>query len=715
MREYKEVLGRLRKDIEHKFSQAEIPPNQDTTSLSFRTFKQEQKEEFSLNTTYEKYCAFSAKFLGFISFGKKTEESLHDEIEIAGINVTPRGVIASAFMTQLISLLIGFPFLFLGFLNFAFFIVCTGAFLGAVSYTYPGFRSELTKINAQQESLLAILYMTIYMRVNPILENAMYFASQHLKGPIGKDLKQCLWLVDNEKVGSLEEAIQYFIPLWVKRNVDFVKSLLILYSVLEQTSKENQIKILDKALDTILQSTYERMKHYSHDLQIPVTVLHTFGLMLPLVGLIAFPMLSIFMADSIRISYLFFGYIIVLPMLLFFFIRRVISKRPGAFSYPDISNNPYVPPQGMYKLKLRDKTYLVPVLSVALAIALLIVLPGVNHIFFSTLPTYLKMREKDFPEEVIIPEGMENELTIQSILLTLTIPLGLAVGVALFFYGRSVQRMKVREDVVEIEEDLPGALFQFSNQFTEKIPIEQAVENFVNEYVLLNLKKRSIFLFFSAILDRIQDEGVTFAQAIFDKKGVIIRYPSVLLREIAWIISEGERKGAQIVFNIVNKISIYLDNLKKIKELIYDLLAEVVSSINMQARFLAPFIAGIVGSLTTVIIRALVEMAKKLSSIMGLLRIGTSGVRDSNFFSGFIEFSQIIPPTMFQVLVGIYMVETVFLLSFLANGVENGFDAVSRDMTIARNMTMAIIVYVLISVVSTLALTSLVGRGTAMT
>ena len=65
-------------------------------------------------------------------------------------------------------------------------------------------------------------------------------------------------------------------------------------------------------------------------------------------------------------------------------------------------------------------------------------------------------------------------------------------------------------------------------------------------------------------------------------------------------------------------------------------------------------------------------------------------------------------------MVGIYTVEVVVLLSILANGVENGFDEVSRDNHIARNTIVAIIVYIFITIVGVVALSNLIQKGSAL-
>ena len=678
------------------------------TSATYQEFEKTEERRFRPNSFYEKYCSMAGRYLSFLKPGKNKERDFWDSIIVSGMHVTPQQAWAATFMTFFLAIFLGIPFFIMGIRDFCFFLWFTGAFFAYIVYSYPEYQAQITRIKVQQESLLAMLYMTIYLKVNPVLENAIYFASQHLNGPFGRDLKQLMWLMESGKASTVAEATEFFMPLWTKRNPDFVKSFLILRSILNQSDEENQSRILNKALDTLLNETYEKMKHYSHDLQGPVMILQTFGMMLPLIGLIAFPMISVFMADQINITYLFFTYIVILPSLLFFFTSRLISKRPGAFSHPDITHNPFIPPLGYYKFKIGKLNKLVPLMPIAIILALLIMLPGVLHFINNTIPAYMEGRALSKTDTIPEFGPLANEYTWQSMLIMITIPIGLAVGIIFYCYFNSVQRVKIREQILEIEDDLPESLFQLGNQFTERIPVEDAVKNFVLEYDRLNLRKRSIYLFFSEILQKMQNVGMTFGDAIFhSREGVLVRYPSVLLKEIAWILVEGARKGAQILYNVTTKISVYLGSVKKIKELLYDLLAETVTSINVQAKFLAPFLAAVVGSLTFVIVRALWLMTLQLDAIIKTLSLGV--VNAGDILGGLFNLTRVTPPTMFQAMVGVYLIEAVYLLSNLANGVENGFDNVSRQATVARNMLYAIIVYVLISLVGVLVMNQLVN------
>jgi hypothetical protein len=706
-------IDEIENEVKRRLTTGPSESHNEFVSKQFNTFTEEEKEEVALSTFFEKYADFSSKVLPFIDVKDESQPQIYEDLQIAGMNVKPRQVITSSVFTAIFGVLCSIPFIILGWIDFAFFVICTGLFLAYVAYTYPSYSSQITKIKAQQESLLALLYITIYMRVNPVLENALAFATEHLNGPLGKDLKRILWLLDGGKISSIHDGLHMYMELWLKRNPDFVKSFMILISVIVQPDKEHQSAILDKALSTLLQDTYEKMKYFAHELRNPVMIINTFGLMLPLIGLIAFPMISVFMSADIKISYLFFGYIIILPALIYFFSSRIISKRPGAFSAPDISSNPKIPPPGKYRLSIRNKTYLIPVLPVAIFLALLIMSPGLMHITTKTLPAF--RNAMSLPKTASPPADLAAEYELSSMFITLSIPVGLAIGIFIYFYGRSSQKIKLRNDIIEIEDDLNSSLYQIANQFTENIPVEIAVENFIMNYQVMNLKKKQIFTLFDKILSKMKRMGMTFSQAIFHPQyGVITEYPSTLLKEIMWIFTESARKGAQVIYNIMEKIAVYLDNAKKIKELIYDLLEETVSSVRSQAKFLAPFIAAIVGSLTLIIVKSLYQMLKRLEDVMNAFAGGTMG-NDTGFFTDFINFTQMTPPPLFQVLVGIYTVEAVILLSMLASGVENGFDEIARDEEIAKNVMVAIIVYVFISIVGSVMLNNLVGKGISST
>ena len=413
-------------------------------------------------------------------------------------------------------------------------------------------------------------------------------------------------------------------------------------------------------------------------------------------------MISVFMSESINVSYLFFGYIVMLPALIFFLSQRAISKRPGAFSAPDISNVPGVPPKNHYLLRLKDGSEkLIPLIPVSIIVALLIMTPGLLHLFFQTIPVYYEGKRAP---PGFVPEGVSLEYEMSAVVSVMTIPIGIAIGLFILLYGRSIQKKRLRDNVVEIEDDLAVSLFQIANQFTENVPVEIGITKFVEHYDLLNLKKRQIYAFFSKVLTKMRSTGRTFSQAVFNsQEGVILEYPSVLLKEIMWIITESAKKGSEVVYNILMKVSIYLDNVRKIKELIYDLLHDTVTSIRFQARFMAPFISAMVASLTLVIVESLYRIFQTIQQLMKSLLSSIGGTAGGDFFTNMINFAKITPPTMFQTLVGIYLIEAVALLSILANGIENGADSLGEKYFVGQSLIKSTLIYIAIAFLVTLA------------
>ncbi|MBI4439206.1 hypothetical protein HY640_04700 [Candidatus Woesearchaeota archaeon] len=681
-------------------------------SSEFRAFVQEERQLLQVKTWYERFCRASSQVLPFIRPGKGAEARLNETLMVAGLNVSPGSVWAAPVFFFFLCISVSLVLALLGLVNFAFFAVASGLIISIILFRYPDYSAQITRIKSQQESILAILYMTIYIRFNPVFERAIRFAAEHLDGPLGKDLKQIIWMIGSEKKVKTEDAVSYFVPLWSKRNDDFLKAIMILYQINEQPDEANRNRVLNKALDTILQDTHQKMKHYSYDLKMPTILLETFGVMLPLLGLVAFPMVSVFMTDSINIMYVFFGYVIILPAVIFFLSQRIIAKRPGAFSVPEIEQSPFLPPKGKIKVDLFGRRHYVSVLPVALVVALLVMAPGVYHLFSYTIPLYNAIKSKQANVSFTnMPPQLEAEYSVKALLLVATVPVGIALGLIIYFYFMSRDRLRLRMEIEAIEEESNEAVFSLMNQFTENIPMEVAIKKVLAEYQMLNAQDKRMYSFFQVLNSRMQFEGINFESALFGKPyGVLLRYPSVLMTEIFWVINETAKKGSRILYYVGTKISTYLANVKKIKELIYSLLNETVSSINLQARFLAPFIAGIVGSITVIIIKALADMGKMLAALMGKLSIGF-GDKTVNIFDQIFDFSSIIPPTMFQVLIGIYVIETTVLLSILSSGVEDGFDSTKRSYAIARNLMYSIAIYFVVTIMGVVMLSGIIQKG----
>ncbi len=672
-------------------------PGADYTKL-YEEFIEEEAQRFKLKVFFEKFCRFSSKIFGFLSFGKKYEDETSEQLEIGGLNISARDVSSAVILTFVLTLVSSFLLAFMGFVDGAFFVFCSGIFLSFIVYLHPKYRKDVVILISEQESVLAVLYMSVYLRFNPEMENAVLFAADHLDGPLGKELKQILWLMESEKVATLEEGVQIFIPLWSKRNDEFVRAFTTFFQIKQQGSEERRSEVIERALESILSGTYSKMDRFARDLQMPVVMLQSFGLMLPLIALILFPILSIFLSDKINVSYLFFGYIIVLPLLILFLSNRIMSKRPGAFMVPKFKTLSGLPPLGKIRFTAGGVNYDISAWLIALFATLVIMTPGIIYISANTLPLYEAVQSGGFGSSVVY-EAFKGEYELPAVMFALTIPLGIAVGAIIYFWGRSHYYLKMRDNIEAIEDELADLMLYFSNQFASAKPVEIAVGNIITEYKRLNLSNMKSYLLLYEIENKMLVEGKTFSQAIKSKEiGIMEKYPSPLLDKTLFIIAEGSKKGTAVLFNVTSKISRYLDNMKKVKTLIYQLLSETTSSINLQGKFMVALIAGIVSGMTVVMIKALATIGEQITQVISKLNFGVQ-LESSDVFTKMFDLSSTIPPTIFQVLIGVYVVETVILLAILSSGIAYGFDNLKRDAAIVKNLIYSTVIYCAVTLI----------------
>ena len=72
----------------------------------------------------------------------------------------------------------------------------------------------------------------------------------------------------------------------MESNLSFIESMHLIESSLFESNEERRLAVLEKALEVMLEGTYENMLHYTHDVKSPITMLHMLGVILPILGLI---------------------------------------------------------------------------------------------------------------------------------------------------------------------------------------------------------------------------------------------------------------------------------------------------------------------------------------------------------------------------------------------------------------------------------------------
>lgn len=188
---------------------------------------------------------------------------------------------------------------------------------------------------------------------------------------------------------------------------------------------------------------------------------------------------------------------------------------------------------------------------------------------------------------------------------------------------------------------------------------------------------------------------MTFEQAFFDKDyGAVNFYPSKLIKNVMRTIVDSSRKGVKVVALSMLNISRYLRGIQRTQDEIEEEMSDALDSLRFQAYILSPLVSGIIVTMAVVIMRIMTQLGTIMSG-MGGIGLGSLG------FLGVIWGQMPITPGMFQLIVGIYLVETCILLGMFINGVQNGEDDVGKWNTSAKILTISFVVYI-ISFISTL-------------
>jgi len=139
-------------------------------------------------------------------------------------------------------------------------------------------------------------------------------------------------------------------------------------------------------------------------------------------------------------------------------------------------------------------------------------------------------------------------------------------------------------------------------------------------------------------------------------------------------------------------IAAYLRGVHAVKEEVTEVLGETLSSMKFLAMLLTPMVAGVTITMAVVIIQILVDLGSQLST---LTQAGADMPTGTNLFvlpwlqGGGIS----ITPAMFQLIVGIYMLEIAVILAMFLNRIEFGEDAVGLRSELGKTVLIAMAVY----------------------
>jgi len=694
----------------------ESSPSKKTFSREYTEFK---KQYLAKNLTfYEKMCTTAEKIFHIKPSPKKQEE-LQKSIDICHLEITPSGAISFAYLVAVI-LAVGGSLL--GFMiTQSMFFVMVSFILAIIIVTpvssLPIFIANSWRMKASNQMVLSIFYVVTYMRHTSNLELAIEFAAKHLAPPLSLDLKKVLWNVETSKYSSVREALDVYLGTWKEWNREYIESFHLIESSLYEGEESRRLELLDKALDVMLEETYEKMLHYAQNLSSPMTMLNMLGIIMPILGLVILPLVVSFLAGEdtspkFLAAVIAFMYNIAIPIGVFYFGKVILSSRPTGYGGTDVSEeNHELKKYRNIIIRIGSSEIKISPLMVSILVGVIFMMIGFSPIIMHSLglndfgfggisetsqcgKTYCFLEYKEVSGKLEGPYGLGSGL------ISLFVVAGLGLSLGLYFRGRSSNVIKVRDSAKKLEEEFASALFQLGGRLGDGIPAEMAFGKVADE-----TEGTISGNFFKIVDSNIKRVGMSVKEAIFnDKNGALVSYPSKVISSSMEVFIEGVRKGPKIAAQALLNIARYIKEIHKVDERLKDLLADIISSMKSNINFLAPVIAGIVVGISSMISNILGSLSTQMQGAVteGGNLAGAGGI--SNLFGSGV------PTFYFQVIVGIYIVQIIYILTILANGIENGEDKLSERFMLGNNLIKGTFLYCFVTFFIMLAFSAIVSQ-----
>lgn len=721
-------MGQREKEIIEKYSkllEREIKTDI-FESKEYAKFKEEAIPELS---TYEKF----AKKFSFLKtkLSEKTKKEFQKNIEIAHLNITAEEASGFALSVFLLCFLFSFfifvslVFLFEFALSQGFLILLLflsfSAFLYYYLYTKPKSIAIQRRLKASSQMVPCILYVVVYMRHTSNLERAIKFASDHLQPPLSFDLKKIFWNVEVGKYSTIKDSLDSYLDGWRDFSLEFIEAFNLIESSTYEPEEARRISILEKSLQVILEGTFEKMLHYTHDVKSPITNIYMLGIVLPTLALALLPLASTLLQGSLKWYHIAIIFTLILPFLVYYMTESVLSKRPGGHGETEmLEANP------KYYLYKSKKPY-----AKAFLITFPLFLIGLIPLMFqfTPLPEAIGI-EKDynlsslgiggifagmklFDYKVVEEDGkkkVNGPFSIFSLILSLFVPLSIALFFSIAYKEKTKELIETRNKTKNLEKEFASSLFQFGNRLADGIPPEISFGR-----VATTLKGTPTGEFFSYVNYNIQQFGMSVEGAIFSKeRGAIKYFPSELIKTSMQVLIESAKKGLAVASRAMMSISQYVKNIHSIDERLRDLLADIISGMRSNMTFLAPLLSAIVIGLAGMIAQILNQLLTmiQVGEITETTVLGLSTETITQLFN----VSLMIPPYILQIIIGIYMIEITFILTRALVTIDSGEDQLKEKYELAINLRRAMMLYFITALISIIALgalatISIIGLG----
>ncbi len=638
----------------------------------------------------------------------------------------------------------GIPFLDLFYIFIPFLV--TVFYLVNYVQTYPAKEAKKEQVKALTYVPEIVGYMIMSMKLVPNLEKAIEFSAEHGKGKIANDFKKMIWDTQLGVYSTLSEALDALAYRWGKFSEEFKKALMMVRASVIENTEAKRYAMLDNTMNEVLESIRAKMEQYARDLNQPSVMLFYLGVLLPLILIIVLPVGSAFsqapMADPLI---LFTIYNILIPLMTIVFALQLINQRPPTYKPPQIPDDyPGLPPK--WKMVVGKG-----LIDLRLVIAGVLIIGILGSVFLSTQglpprfligddnpqlikydkskeevltnkfnnPLYFELSEEGGLYRELIGRGvpadsvedqiryeekiffMKSENDIAPYNLVFGILLTLSMVVFFYLYFTNIYKKRVQDEIMQMESEFKESLYIIASRMGENKPIEEAlkhVKNFLPNYKISDK-------LFGRIMDNITLMGMPLEAAVFDPNyGALKDNPSSVIRGAMKLLVDSVSLGVNVAARSMISLSIQLTNADKVNKNLKVLVSDITGMMKTMSIFIAPIVLGITTSLQRIVIVTISQLAS--SNMVGNdLPVGSGGFSDVSLTSFFSveSFKSIATPTEFIIIVGIYILELVFIMIFFTSKIEEDNDLLFK-INFAKFLPIAIAVFVITMMISNIVM-----------
>jgi len=702
----KEYTAKVKKDIKQLKKQRYDTDSFTEQSVDYQRFKEElMPRPISI---YEKLCKLFT--LVEIQPDENTKQKLQDSIDISHLDITPVQAFSFAINFPLIMMLVlifsSLAYSLLTGTGISLFIISFIIIISLLSmyllYVIPNYFANTWRMKSTNQMILAIFYLVTYMRHTSNLERAIYFASRYITPPLALDLKKVLWDVEIGRYSTIKESVDSYLISWQRFNSEFVDAFHLIESSLYEPTDDRRIALLDKALDVILEGTFDNMLHFANGLKSPITILHMLGIIMPILGLVILPLVVSFLPE-VRWYHIASIYNVLLPIVVFFFGKNILSNRPTGYGSVDITEvNPKLKKYQMLELNIGVTKLKISPLFMSILIFVAFFFLGISPLLIHAISptTSLMIGNIDLLDyrcannALSCPvEDMIGPFGLGAVVMSIFVTLSFALSIGYYNWYKTRRLITIRNELTKMDTEFSTALFQLGNRLGDGVPAEVAFGK-----VSSMMSETRSGKFFRKVSENITNLGMSVKQSLFDNKvGAIVSYPSPLVSSSMQVLVESVTKGPRIAANALASIARYVKEIHRVNERLKDLLSDVVSSMESQIKFLTPAIAGIVVGITSMMTFIIGTINKLFGQIGSGVAAEASQSAIGNL-AGVIQGSGI-PSYHFQVIIGVYVTQIIYILAYLLSNVRDGNDPIIQKNTIGNSLIKSLILYAVISLV----------------